>query len=207
MSRAKKVGSLLRLSETLLSDKADVYLFFADLVGSTEYKNSLITLGQPDVFWILRQLIFLERSAKIVRKYNGIVVKTIGDEIFAYFEVLTDPIDILNCGIEVIQGFENLNTYKGKSKIEVKVSIDLGETYNGSIVKSVSFDPIGLPVDRCARLNSKAERNEIAFSNDFLDALSSKKSLADIKKTYNYTSYQEDLKGLGKVKYHRIIAQ
>lgn len=207
MSRSKKVSSLLHLSESLISDKADVYLFFADLVDSTEYKNNLITQGLPDMYWILRQLIFLERSAGIVKKYDGIVVKTIGDEIFAYFEALTEPINILNCGIEIIQAFDNLNTYKGKSKIEVKISIDLGETYNGSIVKSVSFDPIGLPVDRCARLNSMAERNEILFSDNFLDALASKKPLADIKKKYGYTSYEEDLKGLGEVKYHKIIAQ
>lgn len=205
-SRQKTLKSLLELSETLVSDTADIYLLFADLVGSTEYKNSLILQGHPDIVWILRQLIFLNRSAEIIKKYHGIVVKTIGDEIFSYFEATTDPISIVNCGIEIIQSFANIHTFKGTSKIETKISIDFGLTYNGSINKS-DFDPIGVPVDRCARLNSLAKKNEIIFSDDFLDAVKSKGDVGVIKKKYGYESFSNELKGLGSVCYYRIIAQ
>jgi class 3 adenylate cyclase len=204
-SRRRTLKNLLELSETLVSDTADVYLLFADLVGSTEYKSSLILQGHPDILWILRQLIFLNRSAEIIKTYQGVVVKTIGDEIFAYFEATTDPISILNCGIEIIQSFGNIHTFKGASKIETKISIDFGLTYNGSINRS-DFDPIGVPVDRCARLNSLAKKNEIIFSNDFLDAVKLKADLDIIKKKYGYESFNDELKGLGPVCYHRIVA-
>ena len=95
MSRQKTLNKFLSLSEDLVSDTADVYLLFADLVGSTEYKQNLIQQGLPDITWILRQLIFLNRSAEIIKEYSGIIVKTIGDEIFAYFDAMTDPNSII----------------------------------------------------------------------------------------------------------------
>jgi class 3 adenylate cyclase len=207
MSTQKKLIRLLEISESLVKDTADVYLLFADLVGSTEYKNTLVEEDLPDYVWIFRQLTFLGRSADIVKKYEGVVVKTIGDEIFGYFEAITDPQIIMNCGIEIIQAFENLNTFTGRNKIEVKVSIDFGSTYNGSIDKSGSFDPIGVPVDRCARLVAEATKSEIVLSNEFLEALISRSSLKKIKDKYSYQSFQKQLKGLGTIKYHKIVAQ
>lgn len=207
MSRTKTIGTLQQLAESLVSDTADLYLIFADLVGSTEYKNNLISKNVPDIVWILRQLIFLNRAAQIIKKYNGIIVKTIGDEIFAHFDVTTDPTSILKCAVEIIQAFDNLRTYKGNSKIETKISIDFGLTYNGSIDKARIFDPIGLPVDRCARLTSLAKKNEIIFSADFLDTLATKQSLELIKEKYPYETFEEELKGIGKTRFYKILAK
>jgi class 3 adenylate cyclase len=207
MSKGKTIDSVLQFAETLVSDTADVYLFFSDLVGSTEYKRNLIKQNLPDIIWILRQLIFLNRTADIIKKYGGIIVKTIGDEIFAYFEATTDPSRILSSGIEIVQAFDNLKTFKGNSKIEAKVSIDFGLTYNGSIIKSEGFDPIGLPVDRCARLNSLAGKNEIVFSEDFLETLASNRPLEEIKEKYKYEIFEEELKGVGRTKFYKILAK
>jgi class 3 adenylate cyclase len=207
MSRDEAISTLLQSAEMLVSDSADAYLLFADLVGSTEYKNNLVNQGHPDIIWIYRQLVFLSRSADIIRKYSGVIVKTIGDEIFAYFEAVTNPFDIINCGIEIIQSFDNIKTYKGKSKIEAKISVDFGETYNGTISKNIPFDPIGVPVDRCARLNSLTKSNQIIFSDDFLKILVKKKSLKYINAKYGIRSTEEEIKGLGKIKYHIIDAK
>ena len=181
MKRQEKVELLPNIVESLIGDTADLYLLFIDLCGSTEYKQHCIISKQPDLIWIFRQLIFLERSAKIIKKYDGKVVKTIGDEVFAYFEVSTEPEYVLKCAIEIIQSFDNLKAFNGISKIEAKASIDFGLTYNGSIVDSVSFDPIGLPVDRCARLNSIAVNNQIIFSEVFFDLANTKSSTANFK--------------------------
>jgi class 3 adenylate cyclase len=207
MARNKTIEKLIQSAEVLASDSADVYLLFADLVGSTEYKYRLISQGHPDIIWISRQLVFLSRSADIIKTYNGIVVKTIGDEIFAYFEATIDPFNIINCGIEIIQAFDNLKSYKGKSKIEAKISIDYGETYNGSISKNILYDPIGISVDRCARLNSISKKNEIIFSDEFLNTLVFKKNIGEIRSKYGFISEEQDLKGLGNVRYHKICAQ
>ncbi len=206
MNKNKTINRLTEFFESLTSDAADIYLFFTDLVGSTEYKNNLISQGLPDIFWIQRQLIFLNRVAEIVRKYNGQNVKTIGDEVFSFFDATTNPLSILYCAIDIIQAFENLKTYTGISKIESKISIDFGPTYNGSIDGNINFDPIGLPVDRCARLNNLASRNEVLFSDAFLEILSSNKTEKELKNKYNFTSHSLNIKGLGTVEYHKFNA-
>jgi len=200
MKRQRKVENLSQLVESLVADSADVILLFVDLCGSTQYKQTIIAQGHPDLTWIFRQLIFLQRAATLVKKYEGIVVKTIGDELFAYFEATTNPADVLKCAIDILQGFKNLESYRGNAKIEAKASIDIGLTYNGSIVNSVAYDPIGTAVDRCARLNSIAKNNEIVFSEDF-------KAATQGKIPYTYKQSTKTLKGIGKTKYFTIVAK
>jgi class 3 adenylate cyclase len=207
MKRQQKVELLPELVESIIGDAADVFILFIDLCGSTEYKQRCILLKQPDLTWIFRQLIFLQRAAEIIKKHEGVVAKTTGDGIIAFFEAITSPESILKCAIEVIQGYENLGAFKNHSKIEVKTSIDFGRVYNGSIVDSVPFDPIGLPVDRCARLNSLAKNNEILFSEDFLSIAEAKSSAKKLKAKYGYDSHIDDLKGIGKVRYFTITAK
>lgn len=207
MKRQQKVQLLPDIIESIVGDSADVFILSVDLCDSTEYKQNCIDLKQPDFTWISRQLIFLQRASMIIEKHEGVVVKTIGDEILAFFEATTDPEVVLKCAIEIIQGYDNLNAFKGPSKIEAKASLDFGSTYNGSIVDSVEFDPIGLPVDRCARLNSLAKKNQILFSKDFLAVAEEKSSAEELKAKYAYESYVENLKGIGKTKYFSITAK
>ena len=207
MKRQRKVKLLPDIVESFVGDSADVFILFIDLCGSTEYKQSCIESKQPDLNWIFRQLIFLQRAADNIKSHEGVVVKTIGDEIFAFFEATTNPEDVLKCSIEIIQGYGNLKAYKGPSKIEAKASIDFGSTYNGSIVESVEFDPIGLPVDRCARLNMLAKKNEILFSKDFLKIAEAKSSAKKFSDKYGYDTHKEDLKGIGKTEYYSLMAK
>lgn len=118
MKRQRKIELLPQLVESLVGDAADVFLLFVDLCGSTEFKMKCISQGQPDLNWIQRQIIFLQRAAGIVKQHNGVIVKTIGDELFAYFQATYDPEDVLKCAIEIIQGYENLKAYQGTSKLE-----------------------------------------------------------------------------------------
>ncbi|GEM_PF-2378592 len=201
MTRKTQLKRLEKNLEFILEDSADVFILFIDLCGSTAYKQR----DQPEWIWVTRQLLFLQRVASHVKKRNGIVVKTIGDEIMAIFEVSTLPESILKCAIEIIQGFENFNLFQGKEKIEAKVSIDFGLTYNGSINDKDVYDPIGPPVDRCARLNSITKNNEITFSQDFLSTLLADSSEALLLAKYGYTARLEDLKGIEKTTVLSII--
>jgi class 3 adenylate cyclase len=206
MKRKKKVALLPLLVESLVADACDVFILFVDLCDSTAYKQQCLSSGQPDVHWIVRQLIFLERAAKTAREYGGTVIKTIGDEILASFEATTEPERVLKCAIEIIQGFENLKAFTGPSKIEVKAAIDFGLAYNGAIEDTIPFDPIGLPVDRCARLNSLAKRSEIVFSQDFLGLIEKRISKNTFKNRYGYVSNTDNLKGIGNLTYYKITA-
>jgi class 3 adenylate cyclase len=207
MKRQHAVSSLSNLTESIISDSADLFLMFIDLCGSTEYKFDLIKKNIPDITWIFRQLIFLRRCADIIQKHNGTVVKTIGDEIFAYFPSDSDPQIILKCAVEIIQSFDNLKSFKDTSRIEAKASIDVGPTYNGSILNTVKYDPIGTPVDRCARLNSKASENEVIFSEDFKQTiLQNNGDEKSFFEKYGIKENVKELKGLGEIKYFSFYA-
>ncbi len=186
MTRETKIEELGELLDYFLADTADVFILFADLCDSTALKQLLIEQGIPEVFWITRQLLFLQRAAVNIRGYEGIIVKTIGDEVMAIFHATTKPEEVLKCAIGILQGFDNLKLYKDQMKIDAKVSIDFGQTYNGSIIKDVSFDPIGTPVDRCARLNSVTNKREITFSQAFLETLLVDSTDEKLREKYAY---------------------
>ncbi|KAF0109080.1 MAG: adenylate cyclase [Anaerolineaceae bacterium] len=193
MKRELNISRLEEILGDIFNDSSDVYILFVDLCGSTAFKQNNI-----EFVWVQRQLIFLQRVAEFVRKRDGIVVKTIGDELMAIFQASIVPEDILKCAIEIVQYFKDSRLFRGNQKIEAKVSIDFGQTYNGSIVNTLVYDPIGTPVDRCARLNSITKNNEITFSEDFKSTLLTNSSEAQLQEKYGYEIRLEDLKGIQK---------
>jgi class 3 adenylate cyclase len=207
MRKSKKVELLTELSESLISDSADLYLLFVDLSGSTDYKHNIVSNGLPDTIWILRQLTFLDRVAKLIRRYGGSVVKTIGDEVFGCFDASTDPNDAFLCAVEALKICRNLRSFTGRSRIEAKASLDVGLTYNGSLADKEDYDPIGTPVDRCARLIGIADKNELIMSDDFHTNLihSYTKSGKPVRLKLNTRT--SNLKGLGSVRYHRYLVR
>jgi len=183
------------------SESYDVFILFIDLCESTSIKQYCLLNEIPDSVWIMRQKSFLSRTATIIQSYNGTIVKTIGDEVMATFSVSVDPTKIIKCVIEVFQSFENLKSFnKGPFKIYSKASIDFGSCYDGGIMKNGVFDPIGTSVDRCARINKFAGKNEVIYSEPFNEIL----------RTGNSHFYkgdenrvQEDIQGLGRVTFYK----
>lgn len=205
MKRNKKIKQLTDLAEFIVKDSADLFLLFADLCGSTAYKDFCSKSQMPDFTWICRQLFFLKRSNDLITKFNGVTAKTNGDSLFAYFDATASPEEVLKCAVEIIQVFDGLILFQGQSKIEVKISLDFGPTYNGAVIDSKIYDPIGTAVDRCARLNSQALKNEILFSKDFLDNIGL--GVKNIKSKYNYRPTKTNLKGLGEIEYYKILVK
>ena len=193
---ASSFDNILKFSSSLeeLSNSQDTYILFIDMCDSTEFKKYCFQNEMPDSVWILRQHFFLVRCSKIIRSYNGIIVKTIGDEVMATFDLTTEPISIIRCVIEIFGSFQNIKAYnKGKFTILSKASIDFGECYNGSVFDNVLFDPIGSCVDRCARIAKFASEKEIVLSKDYYDLISNEIDTLGIEIELK----KEDLKGLG----------
>jgi len=193
MKRESKISGLEEILVDIFNDRSDVFILFVDLCGSTAYKQNNV-----EFMWVTRQLLFLQRVAEFVKKRDGIVVMTIGDELMAIFQVSIVPEDILKCAIEIIQYFEDYKLFQGNDKIEAKVSIDFGQTINGSIANTDIYDPIGTPVDRCARMNAITNNNEITISKDFLTTLLINSSEAQLLAKYGYEKRLVDLKGIKK---------
>jgi class 3 adenylate cyclase len=191
MTRESTLKKLDKALGDIFSDRSDIFIMFVDLCGSTAYKQK-----NTEFNWVLRQILFLQRAARLAEKRDGIVVKTIGDEIMVIFPASIVPGDILECAKEIALYFENLEIFRGSEKIEAKISIDFGPTINGSIVNTVPYDPIGTPVDRCARLNSITNNKEITFSEEFMSTLLFSSSEAALQEKYGYGKRLGDLKGI-----------
>jgi class 3 adenylate cyclase len=192
----------LALSDHLesFSEPRDVYVLFIDLCDSTHFKQHCLDNSMPESVWIQRQLVFLSRTARMIERYTGTIVKTIGDEILATFDIATDPLSIVMCCAECFSMLANLKIYnKGIFIIKARASIDIGPCYNGHLVGPDSFDPIGSCVDRCARINKKVQAEQLGFSQDFFEALTDKNpgvTFASLVKA------QESLVGLGVTEYY-----
>jgi class 3 adenylate cyclase len=193
-----KVGDFLES----LSDSKDLYILFIDLCDSTSFKQFCLEKGISDTDWIFRQQLFLSRVATLVKKYSGTVIKTIGDEIMATFDINIDPITIINCCAEIFNQFNNLKAYKKEGyKIYSKAAVDFGNCFNGQILDLDIFDPIGTPVDRCARISKKSDKSCIVFSEDFLNVLK------QTNPNFNFDLFEsgiEDFKGLGKTNFYKM---
>jgi class 3 adenylate cyclase len=204
MTKLKASNKLSSLLEQITNESRDIFLLNVDLSDSTGYKERCAKAGFADVFWVQRQLIFLHKCEEFIRRYNGTVFKTVGDSVFAHFVLNTNPEQILKCAIEIVQGFDNLTAFTGLNKIEVKISIDYGLTYNGALFNTKIYDPIGTSVDRCSRLNSTAGKNEIVLSDVFWKIMKSKESAEDER--YTFSHEKAELKGLGQVEFYKVFA-
>lgn len=204
MAKNSIIEKVSNISETLedFTENRDLYILFIDLCNSTEFKQFCLESDIPDNIWIFRQYTFLSRTAKIVQRYGGTIIKTIGDEIMATFMVDKDPKDILYCCLEAFNIFNELKSYdKGKFIIKLKASVDFGNCYNGSIINTAIFDPIGSCVDRCARISKYSESDAIVFSSIFHDILKEKNPDFNLS---NIQECHEELKGLGLVKFYKM---
>jgi class 3 adenylate cyclase len=203
MGREKKISKLAQLQEELAGDRKEYYIVFVDLCGSTEYKQSLLDSGSSDSVWLNRQLIFLQMTAAHIRNNRGVVLKTLGDGLMAMFDYSEMAKDILKCCAEMVVQLNRLKSYKGKEKMRVRVSLDYGETINGSIGKP-TYDPLGICVDRCSRLNSFAGPNEITYSAEFTNRLNGAVPAQIHPAIRSATTHEDVMKGLGRVSYVRV---
>lgn len=199
----RKNDSAIALSDSLesLSESRDLFILFLDLCDSTQFKQYCLEEDIPESVWITRQKVFLSRSARIVRHYDGTIIKTIGDEIMATFSIKSNPLSILNCCVETFNTFANLKSYnKGKFKITCKAAVDFGSCYDGEIFQKNIFDPIGTPVDRCARIAKHALPNSIVLSREFHEAYGQSHGAFQKELVEELT---ETFKGLGEITFYR----
>ncbi len=210
MKRPQKIAVLGELYEQLAQESRYEYVCFIDLCGSTDYKQRLVEAGVPSSTWMHRQLIFLQWSAEHFRKRRcGTVVKTIGDSLMLSFEFTESAETILSNCLELVSFFDRSRAFRNDNAIQLKISLDFGETSNGDIIAGV-YDPIGICVDRCARLNGLSSSHEIVLSTDFYGRFGNK-TLEGIKDMHSMVQSvsrkRETIKGLGPTTYIIISAQ
>jgi class 3 adenylate cyclase len=149
--------------------------------------------------------IFLNFMAKIVQKYDGEVVKNIGDALMFRFPN-TDLNDskvtknILECCLNMIESHNDLKKQLEEEKmpeLNYKISISYGSVKVAQSTTSTISDIFGPTVNRCFKINSLCPENSLIIDNNLYNALKdfveydvSQLSETEINKKYGYTIFQ-----------------
>lgn len=114
---------------------------------------------------------FLNTLGAIIIKFQGKIVKNIGDSILYYFEEdseRTQFVRCLECNLAILQIHDYLNMKvknKGLPHLDYRISSDYGTV---AIAKTpfMTEDIFGQPVNVCTKINSLARPNSLVIGND-----------------------------------------
>ena len=138
----------------------DITLLFTDLKGSTE-----LYAKTGDVYAYKLVQNHFSILQKIVHKYRGGVVKTMGDAIMASFN---NPIDGIKAGFSMLEEIElfnkNLSSYE--NAIGLKVGLHRGKVI--AVKANQTLDYFGQTVNIAARVQGLAGSQEIWITDNIL---------------------------------------
>ena len=139
-------------------------IMFTDIVGSTSYFER-----HGD----LMGMVLLQRVEGILRplvvKNDGVVVKTIGDAIMAYFE---NPIQAVRCGVAMQRALTTENrSVSEKEPVHIRVAINLGM----AILRG--NDVFGDVVNVCSRIEHQAKASTVCISPSVVEAIRAESDL------------------------------
>lgn len=187
---AKKIQESLitiKQKEDVIKQQEDILLNFSDqsengCVCLIDIKNSTrITAKLSDSQASTLYSTFLNSMAAIVKKFNGIVIKNIGDALLFYFPKTT-PYDIqsfknvIDCCFDMIDVHDkicNILEEKGLPCVDYKISATYGSVRLASASTSDVSDIFGSTVNRCAKINGLSPANGLVIGESLYDVVKS----------------------------------
>ena len=168
----EKIKSIPSTSDYLVafSTQSQSYCVgYVDIVNSTQISAALTADKLSQYYEI-----FLNSMSKIIGKFDGKVIKNIGDCLLYYFPSSVDSsidglTNCLDCGLAMLSARKLISeemTLKKLPKINYRVSADYGTVILMNTNNSQSVDLIGPPVNMCAKINHFAGYNEFVVGND-----------------------------------------
>ena len=130
-------------------------IYFSDIVGYSK----MIGDNEELALSLLREHDAI--SIESIKKYNGIIIKHIGDAIFAKFNFIDDAI---SASTEIQNNLSHRNQTQKKDK-HIKIRIGLHE---GNVVEKDN-DLFGHNVNLCSRIEGSAIPGSIAISKEALE--------------------------------------
>ena len=201
----------IKEKEDVIKQQEDILLKFSqheqnDCVGVIDMTDSTrisSRLSDDDVSKMYE--IFLNFMAKIVRKYNGEVVKNIGDALMFRFANV-DPNDaevmknILECCLNMIESHDELKkelNAENIDELDYKISATYGSVKVAESTTSKISDIFGPTVNRCFKINSLCPKNSIVVGinlyeilKDFDEYEFTQFCSIEIKKKYGYSIFE-----------------
>ena len=140
--------------------------------------------------------------SQIIKRYNGKIVKSLGDRLLCYFLNFSDLNnekafeDVIECGLEILENREDMNKELLKknnlpSVENYKISLDYGVVDLALAGDNYQLDIFGSAVNLCSKINSSpslSAHNEILIGNNFYRIL---KSFPNILNNYNFINNGE----------------
>jgi CheY-like chemotaxis protein len=139
--------------------------------------------------------------SQIINRYNGKIVKSLGDRILCYFLNFSDLNnekaieEVIECGLKILEKREDINkellTKNNLPSIEnYKISLDYGVVDLALAGDNYQLDIFGSVVNLCSKINSSslAPHNTIIIGNNFYRIL---KSFPNILNKYNFINNGE----------------
>jgi class 3 adenylate cyclase len=211
VTKLQEAEITIKQKEEVIQQQEDILLKFSqhaqnDCVGVIDMKDSTkisAKLSDEDVTKLYE--IFLNFMAKIVRNYNGEVVKNIGDALMFRFPNtnLNDDSamkNILECCLNMIESHGVLKEKLEEEKmpeLNYKISISYGSVKVAQSTTSTISDIFGPTVNRCFKINSLCPENSLIIDNNLYETLKnfdeyniSQLSETEINQKYGYTIFQ-----------------
>jgi len=170
----KEKEDVIKKQEDILlqfSDYSENYcVCMVDIMSSTKITSKLSDTQTSEFYKI-----FLNSIAIIVRKFDGIVVKNIGDALLFYFPVIhSEQKSILkkclDCCLTIGESHDDIVAQLKQEKLPIfnyRISATYGVVRIAKTSTSSVNDIFGTTVNRCAKINRAAPPNGLIIGRDF----------------------------------------
>ena len=143
---------------------------FVDMVNSTKITSNLGD-SETDKFYS----IFLNSMASVITKFEGLVVKNVGDALLFYFPRTKSAEDVnsfknaLNCGLAMTDFHKEINEKLKKEKmpnLDYRISLAYGSVRIAKVFTSSVEDIFGSTVNKCSKINRLAKPNGLVIGSN-----------------------------------------
>ncbi|WP_182134453.1 adenylate/guanylate cyclase domain-containing protein [Nitrosopumilus sp. b1] len=175
----------INLREEIIKQQEDILLQFSeknekccvciiDIIQSTMLTDKLSDEETRDFYGI-----FINSVAEIVKKFNGIVVKNIGDSLLFYFKKIDDNQqdylkNVIECCLAISDSNPEINkkmNKEGLPGIACRTSITYGPVSIAKVATSSVDDIFGATVNRCSKINRFAIPNGVVIGSDIYEPI------------------------------------
>ncbi|NNM03424.1 MAG: HAMP domain-containing protein [Nitrosopumilus sp.] len=159
---------------------------FVDIVNSTKITSSLED-SDTDKFYS----IFLNSMASVITKFEGLVVKNLGDGLLFYFPRTksvenTDSFrNVIDCCLAMVDANKEINEKMKKAKmpsLDYRISVAYGSVRIAKVFTSSVEDIFGSTVNKCSKINRLAQPNGIVIGNNLYEIVKSLDKHHEFKK-------------------------
>ena len=177
MIRIREKEGIIRQQEDVLlqfSNHSEKYcVCMIDIVSSTKICSTMTDMQLSEFYKI-----FINSMGHIIQKYEGVIVKNIGDALLFYFSIYGhDEKQILrkciNCCLAMCEGHATVTRKLKKANLptlDYRISATYGIVRIAKSSTSLVEDIFGTTVNRCSKINRGAPPNGLIIGEYFYEA-------------------------------------